>query len=74
MWDELTPEAREVINQQGVVYSYPSGELVTSFVNDRGCVFANHDADGTCFCVLDRAYREGRTKFQKPISCHLYHL
>ena len=72
VWEELTPEARNVIEQQGVVYADPSGELVTSIVNDKDCVFANHDADGTCFCVLDRAYREGRTHFQKPISCHLY--
>lgn len=72
VWEELTPEARNVIEQQGVVYPDPSGELVTSIVNDKDCVFANHDADGTCFCVLDRAYREGRTHFQKPISCHLY--
>lgn len=72
VWDELTPEARQVIEAQGIVYSDPSGELVTSIVNDKDCVFANHDADGTCFCVLDRAYRAGRIKFQKPISCHLY--
>ena len=72
VWEELTPEARNVIEQQGVVYPDPSGELVTSIVNDKDCVFANHDADGICYCVLDRAYREGRTHFQKPISCHLY--
>ncbi|MBQ7685922.1 MAG: DUF3109 family protein, partial [Bacteroidaceae bacterium] len=33
VWGELTPEAREVIEKQGVVYSDPSGELVTSIVN-----------------------------------------
>ena len=59
VWEELTPEARNVIEQQGVVYPDPSGELVTSIVNAKDCVFANHDADGICYCVLDRAYREG---------------
>ena len=34
VWEELTPEARNVIEQQGVVYADPSGELVTSIVND----------------------------------------
>ena len=23
-------------------------------------------------CAIDKAYREGKTSFQKPISCHLY--
>ena len=72
LWDELTPEAQEVIVSQGVVYNDITGELVTSIVGGRDCVFATHDAEGHCLCVIDRAYRQGRVKFQKPISCHLY--
>lgn len=72
VWDELTPEARDVINHQGIVYADQSGELVTSIVDSRDCVFANHDAEGNVYCVLDRAYRQGTISFQKPISCHLY--
>lgn len=72
VWDELTPAAQKVIEKQGVVYTDRSGELVTCIVNDRDCVFTRHAEDGTCYCVLDKAYREGKTKFQKPISCHLY--
>ena len=30
------------------------------------------DTDGTCKCAIEKAYREGRTDFYKPISCHLY--
>ena len=72
LWDELSPEAQNVILQQGVVYNDITGELVTSIVGGRDCVFATHDEDGNCLCVIDRAYRQGRVKFQKPISCHLY--
>ncbi len=72
LWDELTPEAQEIIVSQGVVYNDITGELVTSIVGGRDCVFATHDAEGHCLCVIDRAYRQGRVKFQKPISCHLY--
>jgi len=72
VWDELTPEAQQVLSTQGVVYPDSSGELVISIVKNRDCVFANHDDEGTCYCVLDRAYRQQRIKFQKPISCHLY--
>lgn len=72
VWNELTPKAQEVIEKNGVVYSDQSGELVTSIVDGRDCVFAGHDDKGVCYCVLDKAYREGRIKFQKPISCFLY--
>lgn len=72
VWDELSPEAKNVIEKQGVVYPDPSGELVTSIVDGKDCVFAQRNSDGLCYCVLDKAYREGRISFQKPISCHLY--
>ena len=72
VWSELTEEAREVIDKQGVVYPDPSGELVTSIVDGKDCVYAQHDSNGLCYCVLDKAFREGRISFQKPISCHLY--
>mgnify|MGYP002623096796 CR=1 FL=1 len=72
LWDELSPAAQEVIKQQGVTYADPSGELVTSIVDGKDCVFATHDENGVCRCMLDKAYRQQRIKFQKPISCHLY--
>ena len=25
-----------------------------------------------CKCAIEKAYREGKTDFYKPISCHLY--
>lgn len=36
IWDELSPEAREVIDRQGVVYTDCEGDLVTSIVNNQG--------------------------------------
>ena len=33
VWDDLSPEAREVIDRQGVVYTDCEGDLVTSIVN-----------------------------------------
>lgn len=69
---DLTPQALEVIDTQGVVYIDRDGDFVTSIVNGRDCVFAGHDAQGQCFCVIEKAFREGKVKFSKPISCHLY--
>ena len=72
IWDELSPEARTVIEEQGVVYTDCEGDLVTSIVNNKDCVFTCYDDKGCCYCAIEKAYREGRTNFYKPISCHLY--
>lgn len=72
VWDDLSPKAQEVIDNQGIAYTDYDGELVTSLVNGQECVFTFFDADGVCKCAIDNAYREGRISVQKPISCHLY--
>lgn len=72
VWQDLTPEARKVIRQQGVVYPDIEGELVTSIVGERDCAFASRDDGGCCFCTLEKAWHQGRTSFIKPISCQLY--
>ncbi len=72
VWEQLSPEARAVIDRQGVVYTDPEGDLVTSIVNGKDCVFTCYDEKGCCYCAIEKAYREGKTKFYKPVSCHLY--
>lgn len=71
VWSDLTASAQSVIDRQGVAYTDQEGDMVTSIVGGKDCVFTCH-ADGCCFCALEKAYREGRTKFCKPISCALY--
>ncbi len=73
IWNDLAPEAQKVINKQGVVYTDADGDLVTSIVNNKDCVFTCYDERGCCFCAIEKAYRNGLQKdFFKPISCHLY--
>ncbi len=72
VWDDLSEAARAVIRRQGVAYVDCQGDLVTSIVDGRECVFSYVDADGVCKCAIEKAYREGRSAFYKPISCHLY--
>ena len=69
---EMTPEARAIVDEQGVVYNDRDGDLVTSIVNGKDCVFASRDENGGCICLIEKAYREGRTPWRKPISCYLY--
>jgi len=70
--DELPPASQEVIRQQGVFYFDAENEPVVSIVYGRECVFAYTDPNGTWKCAVEKAYREGKTDFIKPISCHLY--
>lgn len=72
IWDGLDLQARKVINKQGVAYTDPEGQLVTSIVNGKDCVFTCYDEQGCCFCAIEKAFRDGKTKFRKPISCYLY--
>ncbi len=82
VWGDLSASAQAVIDKQGVAYTDVEGDLVTSIVNGKDCVFTcyqdlqdfsdGHTIKNCCLCSLERAYREGKTKFKKPISCALY--
>ncbi len=72
IWDDLSDVSKEVINKQGVSYIDDDGEPVTSIVNGAECVFTFTDTNGICKCAIEKAFREGKTDFYKPISCHLY--
>lgn len=71
VWPDLSARAQSVIDRQGVAYADRDGELVTSIVNGKDCVFTCYD-HGCCLCALDRACRQGRTSWAKPVSCALY--
>lgn len=74
VWDDLLPSAQERINESGVAYVDEEGDLVTQIVDGRNCVFTTYGPGGMCLCALEKAYREGRTDFRKPMSCYLYPL
>lgn len=71
VWSDLSPQAQAVIDRQGVAYTDQEGDLVTSIVNGKDCVFTCYD-QGNCLCALEKAYHAGKTGFMKPISCSLY--
>lgn len=63
VWPELSAAAQAVIDRQGVSYVDTEGDLVTSIVDGRDCVFARR---GACYmCTLQRLGA-------KPVSCALY--
>ena len=71
VWDDMSASAQAVVDKQGVAYTDSDGDLVTSIVGGKDCVFTCYEGD-CCLCALERAYRSGKTGFCKPISCALY--
>ena len=71
VWDDMSASAQAVVDKQGVAYTDHDGDLVTSIVGGKDCVFTCYEGD-CCLCALERAYRSGKTGFCKPISCALY--
>ena len=82
VWSDLSASAQIFIDRQGVAYADKDGELVTSIVNGRDCVFTCYDGDN-CLCALEKVARVKaaadnsefsilNSQFVKPISCSLY--
>ena len=76
VWGDLSASAQAVIDKQGVAYTDQEGDLVTSIVRGKDCVFTFYDdlegIHDCCLCALEKAYRKGTTRFCKPVSCALY--
>ena len=71
VWTDMSASAQAIVDKQGVAYVDQEGDLVTSIVNGKDCVFTCYE-NGCCLCALERAYRAKETDFVKPISCALY--
>ena len=71
VWSDLSASAQTVVDKQGVAYIDSEGDLVTSIVAGKDCVFTCYQ-QGVCLCALEKAYRAGKSRFCKPISCALY--
>ena len=82
VWPDLSASAQAVIDRQGVAYTDRDGDLVTSIVGGKDCVFTYYDdisdfntaqpIPHCCLCALEKAFRSRRSRFCKPISCALY--
>lgn len=68
----LSDAAKSVIEEHGFYEIDEDGDYVTPTINGRECVYAIYDKKGILKCGIEQAYREGKTDFQKPVSCHLY--
>ena len=67
----MTEEGRQEVERQGFMVVDSDGDYTTPLVNNAECAYAFSEI-GVTFCAIERAYREGKCSFLKPISCHLY--
>ena len=67
----MTEEGIEAVSEQGFMVIDEDGDYTTPLVNEAECAFS-FEEDGVTYCAIERAWREGKCSFQKPISCHLY--
>ncbi|MBR2331685.1 MAG: DUF3109 family protein [Alistipes sp.] len=67
----MTEEGRQEVERQGFMVVDSDGDYTTPLVNNAECAYAFSE-NGVTFCAIERAYREGKCSFLKPISCHLY--
>ena len=67
VWPLMSPSAQGVVERQGVAYTDPEGELVTSIVNSKDCVFTYYNfaparieelPEGCCLCALEKVCRD----------------
>jgi len=68
----MRPEGIAEVEKTGVFYIDQENEMATTLVNDQECAFVYFDESGITKCAIEKAHKEGKTDFKKPISCHLY--
>lgn len=67
----LKASGLEAIRKQGVAVKDLDGDIVTPLIDEEECAYSYED-DGITFCAIEKGWMEGKVKFRKPISCHLY--
>jgi len=68
----MRKEGIEAVEKEGVFYMDVDNEPVTMLVKGKECAFVYFDDQGITKCAIETANRAGKTKVNKPISCHLY--
>lgn len=76
IFDKVLPylgkESVDEIDRQGrYVYDKEYG-WVTPTINSKICVYGITDKNGIVKCGIEQAYLDGKIKWKKPISCHLF--
>lgn len=67
----LRTESIQAIEKDGLWKVDSDGDKVTTLVDNKECAFVVFEK-GVAACGIEKAYLDGKIKFRKPVSCHLY--
>lgn len=67
----MKPEGIEAVERQGFMVVDEDGDYTTPLIGGRECAYS-FEENGVTMCAVERAFKEGKTRFVKPVSCHLY--
>lgn len=74
--DHIKPFMRldgiKAVDELGVFDYDAHGHYVTPLVNGAECAFVVFTDEGIAACAIEKAWEAGKSKFRKPVSCHLY--
>ncbi len=77
VFDDVKPymvkKGIKAIEKQGLYVIDGDGDYTTPLVSKGAeCAFVFFDDKKIAKCAIEQAYNDGKIKWQKPISCHLY--
>jgi hypothetical protein len=67
----MTEQGIRTVEETGVFDYDIHAKFVTPLVNGGECAFAVFES-GIAYCAIENAFYAGKTRFLKPVSCHLY--
>ena len=70
--DELSEEARETAEVNGLVKGDKEKGFEITCIDNKECIFVTYDENETATCSIQKAFYSGRIDWEKPVSCHLY--
>ncbi|MEP2770834.1 MAG: DUF3109 family protein [Fulvivirga sp.] len=68
----LSEGGKAAIKKQGKYILDEDGDYSTPTIGGKECAYAIYDDKGILKCGIEEAYNDGKIKYKKPISCHLY--
>lgn len=68
----LSKESNEIIDEETGIKYFDTPKFFGTNLHENGaCVYLTYQ-DGIALCGIEKAWKDGKIEFQKPISCHLY--
>ena len=67
----LRKEGIASIEEQGLYVVDSENDTVTPLINKGECAYVVFE-NGISFCGIEKAFRDGKITWMKPLSCHLY--